>query len=149
MSDPAADPQTRIGALIGLTERLTALIAGETRTLLSNRASALAETAEEKARLSRDYEASLRALAQDRTLVERADPAGLRRLKAATEAFRAVLSEHGRIVRRLEAVGEGLIRSVGREIGERKRTVTGYGRDASVRAYGAPAAGSLAISRNI
>ncbi|MCP5433219.1 MAG: hypothetical protein H6923_08120 [Alphaproteobacteria bacterium] len=145
----SSEATARVEEMLTLTERLMGILARESEALRARRPRDLEETAEEKTELSTLYARRMDAVAKDRALIAGADKGLLARLKSLTTAFRAALDEHGALLERARWLSEGLIHAIGEEVGARRRTVTGYGRNAAVRTYGAVGAASLALNRTV
>lgn len=145
----AKDPADRAEQIILLTERLLGLVRRESDALIARRPALLAQTAEEKARLSSLYAREMSAIRKSPALIEGAGAALLARLKSVTGEFRDALAEHDRLLTRLRQVSEGMIRAIAEEVGRTRRTVTGYGRDASMKAYARPGAASLTLNQTV
>ena len=127
MTLAAASPADHVDQLIALTERLTALLAEQTRLFEARRpqdAAAVTARSAEMATLYRREAARLRA---DPRLIAGAAEARRRRLVEATRAFEAVLARHGRSVEAAKTVTEGLIRAIAQDVARRRAPAAGYG----------------------
>ncbi len=54
-------------------------------------------------------------------------------IKKITDEFRESLRDHARVILRLKAITEGIVRSVGEEVTKRNRPVVGYGSNAAFK----------------
>lgn len=145
----ANDPADRVEQLIELTERLSTMVAEETKLLTSREPRELQSLIDEKARLANLYSHEMGRLGADRSLVTAAPAEARARLKSATQTFRTLLDEHGRSIARARRLSEGLIRSIGSEVKAARETVTGYGRNAAVSAYGGRLGTSIAVNQTV
>jgi hypothetical protein len=127
MALTANDSAERMGQLIALTERLTALIAEQLRAFEAHRPQDAAINAEETAQLANLYRHESLKVKADPSLLAGA-PADLReKLIAATRAFDAVLARHGRAVEAAKTITEGLIRAIAEEVSVQRNAVASYG----------------------
>ncbi|MDB5458790.1 MAG: flbY [Caulobacteraceae bacterium] len=127
MALTANDSAERMGQLIALTERLTALIAEQLRAFEAHRPQDAAINAEETAQLANLYRHESLKVRADPSLLAGA-PADLReKLIAGTRAFDAVLARHGRAVEAAKTITEGLIRAIAEEVSVQRNAVASYG----------------------
>jgi hypothetical protein len=127
MTKNPADAETRVDALIMLTERLTDLIGSECRAFEAHKPHEAAKTLDETSRLANVYRQESQKIRADRTLIESAPLAKRVRLVRATEAFDAVLARHGRALYAAKVVTEGIVKAVANEIASKRVTGAGYG----------------------
>ncbi len=142
MSQPAAD--TRVEALIVLTDRLTSAIAQQCKSFEAHRPQDAAGSMDEVGKLANLYRRESAEVRLQPDLVASASPDRRKRLVQATEAFDAVLSRHGRAVMASKTVTEGLVRAVAVEVASHRATGTGYGPTAKASA---PDATAIALNR--
>ncbi|HWA63456.1 MAG TPA: flagellar basal body protein [Caulobacteraceae bacterium] len=121
------DAQTRVEALIVLTERLTSAIAHQAQAFEAHRPQDAAGQMAEVAQLANVYRRESAEVRQNPGLVQAAAPALRARLTRATEAFDAVLARHGRAVTAAKTVTEGLVRAVAEEVATQRSMTSGYG----------------------
>ncbi len=127
MSLAAADPGDHVDQLLSLTERLSALLAEQTRLFEARRpqdAAGLSARSTELATLYRRESARLKA---DPRVLAGAPAAKRQRLVEATRSFNAVLARHGRSVHAAKVVTEGLIHALAQEVARRRAPAAGYG----------------------
>lgn len=145
----ANSPADRVEQLIDLTDRLAKMVAEETALLHNREPRELQSLIDEKARLASLYGHEMARVSADKSLVSAAPAEAKARLKSATEQFRKLLEEHGRSIARARRLSEGLIKSIGSEVKAARETVTGYGRNAAVSAYGGRLGASLAVNQTV
>ena len=144
MAIAADDAADRVDQLIALTERLTELLAAETRAYEARRPHEAAGFTEETQRLANLYRHESARVKRDPTLLADIAAPLKQRLTKATEAFEAVLARHARAVEAALAVTEGIVRAVADEVAAAQKTAAGYGPGAKA----APAASSpIAVNR--
>jgi hypothetical protein len=139
------DIDTRVEALIVLTDRLTAAIAQQCKAFEAHRPQDAAGSMEDVGRLANVYRRESAEVRLQPGLVASASPDRRKRLIQATEAFDAVLSRHGRAVAASKTVTEGLVRAVAMEVASHRATGTGYGPTA---AASTPDASAIALNRH-
>jgi hypothetical protein len=117
-----------IEQLIGLTERLTLLLAEQAQAFEARRPQDAAANMAETTRLANQYRHEAQRLrGQAATLLGQV-PAPLRaRLTRATEAFDAVIARQGRAVNAAKTVTEGLVHAIAEEIAHQRASATAYG----------------------
>jgi hypothetical protein len=114
-------------AVIGLTEKLTGLLADQARAFEQHRPQDAAANLPEISRLTNIYRASSAHIRAQPQLVDAA-PADLRRrLLRATEAFDAVLERQGRALAASKTVTEGLVKAIAEEIAAKRNVGKAYG----------------------
>lgn len=139
------DVDTRVEALIILTDRLTAAIAQQCKAFEAHRPQDTAGSMEEVGRLANVYRRESAEVRLRPEVVASASPDRRKRLLRATEAFDAVLSRHGRAVAASKTVTEGLVHAVAMEVASHRATGTGYGPSAKASA---PNASAIALNRH-
>ena len=123
-ADDAAD---RARQLIALTERLTDLIAADTRAFEARRPQDAAGRIGETSDLANLYRRESLRIRHDPTLLDGVDLEERRRLARATEAFEAVLARHGRAIEAARTVTEGLVQAIAAEVAKQRTAGAGYG----------------------
>ena len=124
MTTNAADD--RVGQLIDLTDRLTDMIAKETRAFEARRPQDVASTIGETSRLANIYRLESARLKQDPSLLESASLTSRVGLIRATEAFDAVLARHGRALDAARSITEGLVHAIALEVAANRAKPIGY-----------------------
>ncbi|RMD89036.1 MAG: flagellar basal-body protein FlbY [Alphaproteobacteria bacterium] len=139
------DLPAAVAHLMETTAALRRLIERENALLESRRPHETKILQGEKLRLTEEYRAALaRVRAEEAALLGERDSPIRRQLKAATEAFRAELKRHARILIRLKTVTEGIVRAISEEAVRQRGVVRRYGTDAkATQAVAGPAALSL------
>ncbi len=117
--------------LVKITLKLTDLIKRETSFLKTHRNKDAQGLHGEKSRLMAEYRETLNNLQVNEHLLGPKDSKERKYIKSITEPFREALREHARIVLRMKAVTEGLIKSVGEEAKKNNPSVTGYNNTAA------------------
>lgn len=126
MSIHAKDSADRVRQIIALTERLTDLVAAETRAFEARRPQDVVTTIGETSRLANIYRSESSHLKSDPALIQGVD-LGLRlSLIRATEAFEAVLARHGRALQAAKTVTEGLVQAIAKEVAASRAKPAGY-----------------------
>jgi len=120
MSDP-------IEAMIGLTEKLTEVIAADAKSFEARRPQEVAVRIAETSALSNQYRHDSVRLRAAPQLIEAAPLEQRLRLVRATEAFDAVLARHGRALEAAKTVTEGLVRAIAEEVANQRSPASGYG----------------------
>ncbi|MDB5451953.1 MAG: flbY [Caulobacteraceae bacterium] len=133
----------RVEQLIGLTERLTALIGQECQAFEQRRPHDVALTLDETSRLANLYRHESVRVRNNVDLVQAAPLAKRMRLMRATEAFDAVLARHGRALEAAKTITEGIVRAVAEQVADTKATGVGYGSSAAAASAGAAKAMTL------
>jgi hypothetical protein len=123
----AKDADDRIGQLLVLTDRLTGLLAAETRAFEARRPQDAAASSEETQRLANLYRHEAARIRADPGLIEPASADLRRQLVAATRSFEAVLARHGRALQAAKLVTEGLVQSIAAEVAAARGGPPGYG----------------------
>lgn len=124
-NNPAAN--TRVEALIVLTDQLTSALAQQCKAFEAHRPQAAASSMEEVGKMANVYRRESAEVRLQPALVASASPALRQQLIRSTEAFEAVLSRHGRAVLASKTVTEGLVKAVAHEVAATRLTGRGYG----------------------
>lgn len=114
-----------------LTERLTNVIAEETRLLHARLPREAEKSHGEKSRLIVEYREALGSLKQQDRCLGGKDSPERSHIRSLTDLLRDALRDNARIVLRLKSVAEGVVRSVGDEVAKKNKPVTGYGANAT------------------
>jgi uncharacterized protein YdcH (DUF465 family) len=124
---------TRVETLLGLTRRLSALVADEIALIEARDTGGLAARAEERDRLTALYAREMNAARAEPGF--RASPqAKLSELKDETARFTAALDRHRRLVERMRRVTEGIVKAVADEAARARLPRPGYGPGAAAAA---------------
>ncbi len=145
----ASDPQDRAEQLIILTNRITDLIKRETELLEKRRPSALADTADERNKLSSLYSHEIALIRADNSLLAGIGPALKQGLTTATEQFQDALAAHEKVVTRMRTVSEKIIRAVADDVAAKKAPKAGYGDNAMLNAPTSHGSGPIALNQVI
>jgi len=137
MTLTAANATERAEQMIGLTERLTELIALEAQAFEQRRPQDAAVHLEETSRLANIYRHESARIRANPGLVSSAPLAVRTRLIRATEAFDAVLARQGRALEAAKTVTEGLVRAIAHEVAAQRTSAVGYGPGATASKVGA------------
>ena len=122
----------QIERLLGLIDRLSAVVTLENQLLADNRPQAIAELQGEKERLSETYHAEMETLRAAPELLQGAEPPQMAALKSAVNAFNDLLDEHRRKLLAAKTVSERLLRAISDEVSKRERPVQGYDQNAAM-----------------
>ena len=128
MAIAADDPADRVEQLIALTERLTGLLADETKAYEAHRPHEAAASAAETVRLANVYRHESLRVKKDPSMVAGAPEPLRRRLAEATRTFEATLARHAGAVQAALTVTEGIVRAVAEEVAATRKGSAGYGR---------------------
>jgi hypothetical protein len=101
-----------IDSLTDITSRLDEVMAKENQILLHRRPHELADYASEKEELANAYEREMAELQANPTLLSRAEPEEIGRLKSATQRFQQVLEEHRRLVQTTKSVTDRMLKAI-------------------------------------
>ena len=122
-----------IDSLTDITSRLDESMAKENQILLHRRPHELADYAAEKEALANAYEREMAELQANPTLLSRAEPDEIGRLKSATQRFQQVLEEHRRLVQTTKSVTDRMLKAITEEVSAKQRPVEGYDQNANFR----------------
>jgi hypothetical protein len=140
-----ADAAARVEELIALPERLTALVAEQSRCFEARRPQDAAAYLPEIGQLANIYRHESAKIRGNPDLLPNLWPALRSRLYRATEAFDAVLARQARAVAAAKFVTEGLVRAIAEEVASQRQQGGVYGAGGTTQA--APAA-ATAITLN-
>lgn len=124
-----------IDALTDITTRLDDVMAKENQILIDRKPHELAGYTAEKEELATAYQREMAELHANPTLLSRAEPEEINRLKAATKRFQQVLEEHRRLVQTTKSVTDRMLKAITDEVSAKQRPVEGYDRTASLRTH--------------
>ncbi|MBT3361932.1 MAG: hypothetical protein HOE98_06135 [Rhodospirillaceae bacterium] len=122
-----------IDTLTDITSRLDDVMAKENQILIHRRPHELAGYATEKEELASAYEREMAELQANPTLLSRAEPEEINRLKDATKRFQQVLEEHRRLVQTTKSVTDRMLKAITEEVSAKQRPVEGYDQTANIR----------------
>ena len=128
----ASSPADHVEQLITLTERLTQLLAEQTRLFEARRPQEAALITAQSADLANLYRREAARLRTNPHLIVTAPADRRRRLVEVPRSFDATLIRHGRSVHAAKTVTEGLIRAIAFEVARRRSPAAGYGPRARV-----------------
>jgi hypothetical protein len=134
----ADTPAQRVEQLIAVTERLTALIAGET-ALIQRRAPLNDVEGAEKQRLANAYRLELARIKQDPELIRDAPAALLERLKDETDRLHRALERHEIELGAVKLVAEGLVQAMAEDVARQRQGPQTYGSRGGLAPSAAPA----------
>jgi len=123
LADDAAD---RAEQLLLITDRLTALVAEETRRIEAREPPLDGADGDEKNRLANAYRLELARIKQEPALIESAPPALLAQLKQRTLALHETLAAHEIALNAVKVVTEGLVHAMAEEV-VRQQSESGAG----------------------
>jgi hypothetical protein len=123
----ADDAGHRAEQLVMVTERLTELVAEDTRLIEARLPPLDGALGEEKARLSNLYRLELTRIKHDRSLIEGALPETLTRLRASTATLHETLAAHEMALNAVKMVSEGLVHAMAEEVARQRNGDAQYG----------------------
>lgn len=126
MAISAEDAGDRARQLTALTQRLTDLIAADTRAFEARRPQDAAGRMAETGELANIYRRESLRIRQNPALLEGATLEERRTLARATEAFEAVLARHGRALDVAKSFTEGLVHAIAGEVAAARTSGVGY-----------------------
>ncbi len=135
----ADDSTHRVEQLLTITERLAALVAGETRRIDAREPPLSGAEAEEKNRLANAYRLELARIKQDRRLIEGAPPLLLTELRSRTGVLRERLAAHETSLSAVKLVAEGLVQAMAEETLRQRGSAGAYGARGVLEAAAGPA----------
>jgi hypothetical protein len=141
----ANDTAQRVDELIALTERLTGLIAEQSRCFEARRPQDAARFLEEIGRLANTYRHESAKIRGNPAVLQALAATQRRTLYRATEAFDAVLARQARAVAAAKFVTEGLVKAIAEEVAAQRQAGAVYG---AAGTPNAPAATATAITLN-
>jgi hypothetical protein len=130
MTLSAADTNDRVDQLITLTERLTERLSVELALFEKRKPHETAQTLPETANLANVYRREASKVKADPSLISGASAPLIKRLRAVTEKFDAVLEKHTRVLEAAKTLTEGLVRAIATEIQRQRKPVSTYGANA-------------------
>jgi hypothetical protein len=134
----ADDSRDRVEQLLLATERLTGLIAEETRRIEARLPPLGGAEADERDRLANAYRLELARIKQAPALIESASPSQLVELRRRTETLHEILAAHEIALNAVKLIAEGLVQAMAEEVA-RQRGGAGYGATGAMEAPTAPA----------
>lgn len=139
----ASGADDRVQQLIGLTRRLTDLLAAEAAAFEARKPHQAAPSSDETARLANAYRHESMRIKADPSLIAGVSAAARERLIQVTQTFEAVLARHGRALAAAKTVTEGIVQAIAEEVAAARSAAAPYGADAR-----APKADASAITLN-
>jgi hypothetical protein len=140
-----AQAAARVDELISLTDRLTGLVAEQSRCFEARRPQDAARFLDEIGRLANTYRHESARIRGNPGLISGLGSAQRVRLRQATEAFDAVLARQARAVSAAKIVTEGLVKAIAEEVASQRHRGSTYGASGTTQA---PAAAATAITLN-
>jgi len=134
----ADDCRDRAEQLILLTERLTALIAEETRRIDARLPPLEGAEADEKSRLANAYRLELARIKQEPALIEGAPPALLAALRADTAKLHETLAAHEMALNAVKLITEGLVHAMAEEVARQRGAGGSYGARGAIETPSGP-----------
>ena len=122
----ADDARDRAEQLVLITERLTAVIAEETRRIDAREPPLEGPDADEKNRLANAYRLELARIKQEPALIQSAPGAVLQMLKQRTVLLHEQLARHEISLNAVKVVTEGLVHAMAEEIIRQRNGATNY-----------------------
>lgn len=123
----ADDAAQRAEQLLLVTERLTALVAEDTRRIDAREAPLDGAEADEKNRLANAYRLELTRVKHDKSLIEGAPPALLTRLRTSTVTLHETLAAHELALNAVKVIAEGLVHAMAEEVVRQRGEGASYG----------------------
>jgi hypothetical protein len=140
-----AQAAARVDELIALTDRLTGLVAEQSRCFEARRPQDAARFLDDIGRLANTYRHESARIRGNPGLINGLGSAQRVRLRQATEAFDAVLARQARAVTAAKIVTEGLVKAIAEEVASQRNRASTYGASGTTQA---PAAAATAITLN-
>jgi hypothetical protein len=134
----ADDSRDRVAQLLLATERLTALIAEETRLIEARMPPLAGAAAEEKNRLANAYRLELARIKQEPALVASAPPPQLAELRRSTQALQDALAGHEIALNAVKVITEGLVQAMAEEVARQRGAAGSYGARGAMDALASP-----------
>jgi hypothetical protein len=134
----ADNAKERAEQLLLVTERLTALVAEDTRRIEARQPPASGTEADEKTRLANAYRLELARIKDDRNLIADAPPALLAQLKQSTVTLHETLAAHERALSAVKVITEGLVQAMAEEVVRQRGGGASYGARGGIEAPSAP-----------
>ena len=139
----ADHPADRAAQLILATERLTALIDGETARIQARQPLPEGAEAEEKSRLANAYRLELARIKQDPDLIREAPAKALDILKQRTLLLHETLARHETALNAVKLLSEGLVQAMAEEIVRQRGGAANYGAKGALATPVAPTSAIL------
>lgn len=134
----ADDARDRAEQLLVITERLTAMVAEETRRIDAREPPMDGAEAEEKNRLANAYRLELTRIKQDPSLIQAAPAALLTTLRRNTEKLHEQLAKHELSLNAVKIISEGLVQAMAEEVVRQRNSNSNYGARGTPAACGSP-----------
>ncbi len=134
----AENAQQRVEQILIVTQRLTELVADETRRIEARAPPLAGAEADEKNRLANAYRLELARIKQDDSLVKGAAPRLLADLAACTKHLRETLAEHELALGAVKIITEGLVQAMAEEVVRQRGGAAGYGAKGELERPGGP-----------
>jgi thioesterase domain-containing protein len=122
----ADDARDRAEQLLLITERLSAMVAEETRRIDAREPPMEGAEADEKNRLANAYRLELARIKQEPSLIQAAPQPLLQKLRARTEALHAHLAKHELSLNAVKIISEGLVQAMAEEIVRQRNSAANY-----------------------
>jgi len=135
--------------LATLTQTLIDIISRETELLEARKPREAQALHGQKNKAMAEYKITMGQLQTNGHLIGPEDSPARRYIRKLTDNLREILRDHARIVLRLKAVTEGIIKSVGEEITKQNPPVIGYGHNAAYKIPQVAKPMSLALNQVI
>jgi hypothetical protein len=135
----ADDAKDRAEQLVLVTERLTALVAEDTRRIGARLPPLDGAEGDEKARLANTYRLELTRIKHDRSLVEGAPAETLQRLRESTVVLHETLASHELALSAVKLVSEGLVHAMAEEVSRQRSGEANYGANGGLASPASPA----------
>jgi hypothetical protein len=134
----ADDAKDRAEQLVLVTERLTVLVAEDTRRIEARLPPLDGAEGDEKARLANTYRLELARIKHDRSLVEGAPPQILERLRHTTVVLHETLAAHELALGAIKLVSEGLVHAMAEEVSRQRSGEANYAQTGGLAAPVSP-----------
>lgn len=135
----ADDAKDRAEQLLLVTERLTALVAEDTRRIEARLPPLDGPEGEEKNRLANAYRLELARIKHDRSLIEGGEPQTLTKLRQSTVVLHQALDAHEAALNAVKLISEGLVHAMAEEVTrQRLGDATSYDAAGGLSAPSAP-----------
>lgn len=139
--------EERVQSLITLTEALSDIFSKENEILVARRPSEIEQYQVEKARLAAAYAQSIRDVARNRALVDKAEPELLQELREITQTFEE-RAQHQRAL--LDGAGKaasGVVNAISEELNAREKNGGAY-KPSATPSQNNPAAAPICVNEN-
>ena len=121
-----------------MTERLTALVAEDTRRIDARQPPARRRRSDEKNRLANAYRLELARIKQDHSLIQDAPPALLDRLRRSTMALHEILAAHELALNAVKVVSRGPVHAMAEEVVRQRGSGANYSAKGALDTHGGP-----------